>query len=65
VLRSGIDSGSFTLNVVPLPYTLATLISPPIISQNCFVIASPSPVPPYFHAVCTSACVKGWNIFSI
>ena len=35
--------------------------SPPIIWQNCRVIARPSPVPPYLRVVEASAWVKAWN----
>ena len=49
------------MNVEPLPGALSTVTSPPIIWQNRRVIASPSPVPPYFRVVDASACVNGWN----
>ena len=40
----------------PCTYLLSTVTSPPIIRQNCLVIASPSPVHPNWRAVEASAC---------
>jgi predicted CXXCH cytochrome family protein len=53
--------GRRIVNVDPRPTSLATVISPPIISQNRLLIASPSPVPPYFRVVDASACENSWN----
>ena len=53
--------GSHTENVVPLPDSLSTVTCPPIISAKCLVMASPSPVPPYFFVVEASACMNGWK----
>src|SRR5262245_42277757 len=48
--------GRRIVNVDPRPTSLSTVISPPIISQNRLLIASPRPVPPYFRVVDASAC---------
>jgi hypothetical protein len=45
----------------PLPDSLATVTSPPIIRASLRVIASPSPVPPYRRAVEESAWVNSSN----
>src|SRR5262249_40031333 len=55
----GISAGSCTVNVDPLPISLATWTSPPIIWQNLRVMASPRPVPPNLRVVEASACTKG------
>jgi hypothetical protein len=47
--------GRHTVNTEPLPGSLSTVMSPPIIWQNRLLIASPSPVPPYFRVVDASA----------
>lgn len=44
----GGSAGRKTVNVVPLPSSLSTLISPPIISANFLHSTKPNPVPPYF-----------------
>ncbi len=49
------------MNVEPLPGSLSTVMSPPIIWQNRRVIARPRPVPPYLRVVEASAWVKAWN----
>ena len=54
-----IASGSRTVNVDPLPAVLRTVIVPPMSSQNCLQIVSPSPVPPYLRVVELSACENG------
>jgi len=53
--------GSVRINLDPLPYSLWTEMSPPIIWANFLQSARPRPVPPYFVAVLASACVKAWN----
>ena len=42
-------------NVVPLPFSLSTSMVPFIISTMLFVMASPSPVLPYWFALCASS----------
>ena len=42
----------------PAPGSLSTVMSPPIIWQNCRLIARPRPVPPYLRVVEASAWVK-------
>ena len=39
------------MNTEPLPGSLSTVMSPPIIWQKRLLIASPRPVPPYLLAV--------------
>ncbi len=46
------------MNVLPLPGELTRRISPPRSREISRLIASPSPVPPYFRLVLPSAC---WN----
>jgi hypothetical protein len=43
------------VNTEPLPRSLATVMSPPIIWQNFRLITKPSPVPPYLLAVLDDA----------
>ena len=50
--------------MVPTPFLLFTLISPPKSSTRDFVITKPNPVPPYFRVVESSSCLKGSNISS-
>ena len=50
-----------TVNVVPLPHSLETLISPPSIFTMLRVIAMPSPVPGIFSCLASSARSKGKN----
>src|ERR1022692_4269489 len=45
----------------PLPGSLSTVISPPIIWQNFLLSANPKPVPLYFRVAEPSTCEKGWN----
>ena len=52
-------------NVLPLPGSLWTPISPPINSASCLEIASPRPVPPYLRVVDVSACSNAWNSRSL
>ncbi len=58
-------SRSFTVKVLPCPGLLLSEISPFIISVRRLLIASPSPVPPYFRVLCPSDCVNDSNIFSV
>ena len=51
-------TGSVTQNVLPLPNWLSTRMSPPCISTRRRVMASPSPVPPYFRVMLPSAWVN-------
>ena len=55
---SATTAGIRTVNVVPTPASLVTVIVPPIISQNILLITRPRPVPPYFLAVDASACAN-------
>ena len=48
--------GRRTVNTEPLPGSLSTVMSPPIIWQKRLLIASPRPVPPYLRVVEASAC---------
>src|SRR5262249_14814746 len=57
--------GNRIVNVDPRPTSLSTVISPPIISQNRLLIASPRPVPPYLRVVDASACENSWNSLPI
>ena len=59
--RRGVDhpSGRRTVKRDPSPGRLSTDTVPPISSQKRDTRASPSPVPPYFRVVVTSACVNG------
>ena len=45
------SAGSVTVKVLPLPYSLVAVRSPPIMWQNLRLIAKPSPVPPYLRLV--------------
>ena len=58
-------AGRRMVKVEPLPGSLSTVMSPPIIWQKRWLIASPSPVPPYLRVVEASACVNAWNSFAI
>lgn len=62
-LGGGTSRGSVTV-VVPRPTSLATSIVPFIISTSCFVIESPSPVPPALRASslspCSNASASSW-----
>ena len=57
-LDSATTAGSLMVNVEPSPGWLSTVILPPIMWQNCRLIANPNPVPPYFRVVEVSAWVK-------
>src|SRR5262249_19024451 len=54
-------TGSRTVKTDPLPASLATVTSPPIMRASLRVMASPSPVPPNFCAVAASAWVNSSN----
>ena len=51
-------NGRYSVNVLPVPGTLRRWISPPSRVASSRLIASPSPVPPYFRLVLASACWK-------
>ena len=53
-----------SVNVLPLPGVLWTLISPPSARASSRLIDSPSPVPPYVRLVVPSACWKASKITS-
>jgi hypothetical protein len=46
------------VNVEPLPTSLTTVMSPPIIWQSLRESARPRPVPPNFRVVDASTCVN-------
>ena len=48
-------AGTITVKVEPTPTVLCTVISPPMRRANCWLIASPKPVPPYSRVVLLSA----------
>src|SRR5262245_45217343 len=56
--------GSRTVNTEPLPGSLVTVTSPPIMRASLRVMARPSPVPPNFCAVAASAWVNSSNSLS-
>src|SRR5262249_31736414 len=56
--------GSRTVNTEPLPGSLVTVTSPPIMRASLRVMASPSPVPPKFCAVAASAWLNSSNSFA-
>src|SRR5262245_44663448 len=56
--------GRRTINTEPLPSSLATVTSPPIMRASLRVMARPSPVPPKFCAVVASAWVNSSNSFA-
>src|SRR5262249_1352319 len=56
--------GNRTVNTEPLPISLATVTSPPIIRASLRVIARPSPVPPKRCAVEASAWLNSSNNFA-
>ena len=62
---SGATAGRLTVKVEPLPASLCTVMSPPIIRANFRLIARPNPVPPYFCCVLASAWLKAWNSLDI
>ena len=53
--------GRRTLKHEPLPTSLVTVMSPPIIWQKRRLMTRPRPVPPYLREVEASACTKAWN----
>src|SRR6516165_9018861 len=53
--------GRRTVKTEPLPGSLATVTSPPIMRASLRVMAKPSPVPPYCRAVEESAWVNSSN----
>ena len=55
-------SGRYSVNVLPWPGVLTSLISPPSSVASSRLIASPRPVPPYLRLVPASAC---WNASKI
>src|SRR5260370_30344861 len=56
--------GSRTVNTEPLPGSLATVTSPPIMRASLRVMARPSPVPPKRCAVVASAWLNSLNSFA-
>src|SRR6516225_9876535 len=56
--------GRRTVNTEPLPGSLATATSPPIMRASLRVMARPSPVPPKFWAVVASAWLNSSNSFA-
>ncbi len=58
------QAGRRTVNTEPLPGSLATVTSPPIMRASLRVMASPSPVPPKRCAVEASAWVNSSNSFA-
>src|SRR5438445_6117085 len=52
---AGIDVGRYTMNVLPLPTSLCSLISPPRRVVSSRQIDRPRPVPPYLRLVVPSA----------
>ena len=60
----GASPGSRTVKTEPLPGSLATVTSPPIMRANLRVMASPSPVPPKRCAVVASAWLNSSNSFA-
>ena len=50
------------MNVLPCPWTLASLISPPSSTASSRLMARPRPVPPYLREVPASACWKASKI---
>ena len=57
--------GKRTVNTEPLPSSLVTVTSPPIMRASLRVMASPSPVPPKRCAVVASAWVNSANSFEV
>src|SRR5262249_50987980 len=53
--------GKRTVKTEPLPGSLVTVTSPPIIRASLRVMARPRPVPPYCRAVEESAWVNSSN----
>ena len=61
---STIFCGSVTVNVVPCPYTLSTVIVPDISSTRRFVMDNPNPVPSTLRFRLESTCLKSSKILS-
>src|SRR5215470_4171535 len=57
-------AGRRTVKTEPLPGSLFTFTSPPIMRASLRVMASPSPVPPNFCAVAASAWLNSSNNFA-
>ena len=57
-------AGRRTVNTEPLPGSLVTVTSPPIMRASLRVMARPSPVPPKRCAVVASAWVNSSNSFA-
>jgi hypothetical protein len=51
-------SGRYSVNVLPTPGELMSLISPPRSFESSRLMARPRPVPPYLREVEPSACWK-------
>ncbi len=56
-------SSRSTVKVEPLPFSLSTVIFPPIRSSRFLVIAMPRPVPWILLVTLSSSRVKAWKIF--
>jgi hypothetical protein len=56
--------GKRTVNTEPLPGSLATVTSPPIMRASLRVMARPRPVPPNLCAVVASAWLNSSNSFA-
>ena len=56
-------AGIRMVKVEPLPGSLSTEISPPIMRHMWRLMASPRPLPPYLRVVEASAWVNAWNSF--
>ena len=57
-------SSRSTVKVEPFPFSLSTVILPPIRSSRFFVMAIPRPVPWILLVTLSSSRVKAWKIFS-
>src|SRR5436305_9402512 len=62
--QDGATPGRRTVKTEPLPSSLVTVTSPPIMRASLRVMASPSPVPPNFCAVEASAWLNSSNSFA-
>src|SRR5712691_5013647 len=54
-------NGRYSVNVLPRPGVLTSVISPPRSVASSRLMARPSPVPPYLRLVPASACWKGFE----
>src|SRR5262245_17374811 len=61
---TSLHRGRRTVNTEPLPGSLATVTSPPIMRASLREMASPSPVPPKRRAVAASAWLNSSNSFA-